>query len=89
MRNYQDWIREKKSNAKDFDDSDLSKQFIPYFESGQRIIVTSYGEVKRGYVGVTTGWKPCFLLMNNTRSMGSSDTLSDKDEIVGTVKKWR
>jgi hypothetical protein len=90
MRNYQDWLREKKNREKDFDDSDLSKQFIPYFESGQRIIVkTSYGETKRGYVGVTTGWKPCFLLMNNTRSMGSSDTLSDKDEIVGAVKKWR
>jgi hypothetical protein len=90
MRNFEDWLREKKSRIPNFDDSDLSKQFIPYFCSGQRIIVkTRYGETKRGYVGVTTGWKPCFLLMHNTRAIGSSTLLMDGDQIIGTVKKWR
>jgi hypothetical protein len=89
MSDYQDWLREKKHNGKDFDDSNLSKQFIPYFESRQRIIVKSkYGGEARGYVGVTTGWKPCFLLMHNTRSIGSSYCLSDADEIISTVEKW-
>jgi hypothetical protein len=35
-----------------------------------------------GYVGLTTGWQPCFLLMRNSRAFGSSDTLEDGRDVV-------
>jgi hypothetical protein len=90
MKNFQDTCnRRRVTYGKQFSTSELAPQFIPYFESGQRIIVkTHYGETLRGYVGITTGWRPCFLLMNNTRSVGSSNCLAASDEIVGTVNKF-
>ncbi len=55
-----------------FNARDLDKRFIPAFESGERIRVKFYGEtVKTGTVGVTTGWKPVFLLMLSRRHHGS------------------
>jgi hypothetical protein len=44
-------------------------------------------ETKRGTVGVTTGWKPCFLLMLTKRSIGSSHTLSARDSILRTIRR--
>lgn len=36
-----------------------------------------------GFVGITTGWAPVFLLMHSVRARGSSDTLNpDRDKIV-------
>jgi len=78
-----------------FDPSQLVTTFVPHFESGQRIIVVTEwddgqkSDERRGYVGITTGWRPAFLLVNNTRSMGSSDVLGPNDRIVGTVDKYR
>ena len=72
------------------DRSELAPQFAHYHQTGQRIIVkTRHGETLRGYVGRTTGWKPVYLLMNNTRSMGSSNTLTADDQIIGTLNKYR
>lgn len=31
----------------------------------------------RGYVGITTGWKPAFIRIHNKRSMGGSDILTE------------
>ena len=83
--NYLDYVnRKQKEYPETFDPSNLAKKFRGYFESGARIKVkTSYGEEMTGTVGVTTGWRPVFLLMRTKRSMGSSITLSEKDEIVG------
>jgi hypothetical protein len=65
------------------DYSDISKQFIPYYENGSRIKVKfSYGEIKSGTIGKTTGWKPVFILMLTSRSTGSSYVLTDKEKIV-------
>jgi len=88
---YQEYIeRKQKEYGAKFNSCDLAPQFIRYYENRQRVIVkTHYGETIRGYVGITTGWKPCFILLKNVRSIGSSETLSDKDEIVGTVNKYR
>jgi hypothetical protein len=86
-RSFADFIQKKKTEFKDkFDDSGLAKKFIPYYENQNRIEVDVHGEgLKRGRVGVTTGWKPAFLLVLTSRSMGSSITLSDKDKIVREV----
>lgn len=74
----------------ELDESDLAPQFEPYYRSGQRIIVrTSYGEVLRGYVGKTTGWRPCYLLLAKRNSISSSELLSKQDTIIGTVNKYR
>lgn len=88
MSKYTDLIkRKKKEFGEKFDGSGLAENFIPYYNSGERVEVEfSYGEIKRGTIGITTGYKPCFLLMLNKRSMGSSWTLSDKDKIVKVVK---
>lgn len=80
--------------GKEFDPSDLAPQFIPYFENGDRIEVDFYwkGEVihtARGTVGVTTGWKPVFLLMPRRDSTGSSETLGVDDRIVKVTPNRR
>ena len=82
-RNYKEYVDNKlKQYGSKFDTSDLNEEFIPYFENGERIIVKfSYGEVRRGTIGVTTGHKPCFLLMLTKRSLGSSYTINKLDEI--------
>ena len=86
MKNYNDYVNFKKQYyGKKFDYSDLSKQFVDYYENQWRIEIKTNGEIKRGRVGISTGWKPSFLLMLTTRSLGSSYLLSDKDEIIKVV----
>ena len=75
--------RKKIEHGKKFSATNLAKQFIPYYENGERITVRfGYGETKRGTIGITTGWQPVFLLMLTKRNTGSSHTLSKKDKIV-------
>lgn len=60
-----------------FDPSDLRPEFAPFLHTGQRIAVTIAGEVWTGTVGITTGWRPAFLLMPQRNSTGSSNLLTD------------
>lgn len=81
--NYETYIKRKQAEyGAKFDPSDLDSRFAPFLGSNKRIKVKAYGEVKAGTVGVTTGWKPVFLLMANSRSRGSSFTLGKDCEIV-------
>ena len=82
-RNYKEYVDNKmKRYGIEFDTSDLNENFIPYFESGERVTVKfSYGEIKRGTIGISSGWKPIFLLMLTKRSSGSSYTINKLDEI--------
>lgn len=92
MRNYQEYLsRKHKEYGDKFDASNLDTRFIRYFESGQRIKVTICDMTLTGTVGVTTGWKPCFLLMRTRRSIGSCWTLgaSDKIEAVQVGKTYQ
>ncbi len=90
---YKTYIARKMNEyGKEFNPKDLAVQFIPYYESGQRVEVgfvsSSTGKVyetKRGTIGVTTGQQPVFILMLTKRSMGSSYTLSAKDKIIKVV----
>jgi len=87
MRSYQEYIaRKKREFGNKFDDSELNPEFIPFFESGERIEVDFGYEVKRGTIGVTTGWRPCFLLMLTRRSRGSSYTIGKNDKILQVVR---
>jgi len=89
MTKYENHIAMKKLEyGNKFSAIDLDKRFIKYFNSGQRIKVTfSYGESESGTVGVTTGWKPVFLLIKTTRSLGSS-TFLNKSIIKIEVPKY-
>jgi len=84
MTKYTEYILRKKSEfGSKFDSSELNKRFIKHFNSGKRIGVKfNYGETKRGTIGVTTGWKPVFILMLTSRSMGSSHTIGKKDKVI-------
>lgn len=87
MRDFQETLaRKKKEHGEKFDPQDLAVQFIPYFENEKRIEVDFGYEKKRGTVGITTGWKPGFLLMLTKRSMGSSYTLRSTDKIVRIIR---
>lgn len=74
-----------------FDRSTLCQQFVYAYNTGARVEVAfanDKGEVyetKRGTIGVTTGWKPVFLLMLTARSTGSMYTLGQHDKITGVV----
>jgi hypothetical protein len=57
-------------------------QLIPYLHSGKRVEVkTGYGEILRGFIGITSGWIPVFLLVRTKRSLGSIWTL-DKNTVI-------
>lgn len=94
MRKFADWRRQAQAKHGDrLSTSDLAVGFIYYFENGDRIKVrTTYpsGEVyeRSGTVGITTGWRPVFLLMHRSNAHGSSDVLNAKDQIIA-VKRGR
>jgi len=74
--------------------SELHEKFRRYFLSHQRVKVRAYypesGEsyTRTGRVGKTTGWRPAFLLMHRSSDRGSSDVLSERDEVVA-IKRGR
>lgn len=78
-----------------FDSSKLAPQFWPFFRTGTRIRV-NFGyrladgswEELTGTVGITTGWRPTFLLMRRCTDRGSPWVLGVKDRIVA-VKEGR
>ena len=84
MRSFKQYInRKQRKYGEEFDDSDLSKQFVEYYENERRIEVDfGNGEIKRGRIGISTGWKPIFLLMLKSNSTGSCYTLTDKCKIL-------
>lgn len=86
MRSFATYITNKEKqfakSSHPFDRSKLDPRFVKYYENGDRIKVTIYGVVKTGTVGITTGWKPVFLLLRDRRSVGSSDILDAGVELV-------
>jgi hypothetical protein len=82
--------RKRAEYGEKFDPSALEPVFIPYFESQARIeVVTKYPEgeayKRRGRVGVTTGWRPTFLLMHRISDVGSGDVLGPNDKVVKEI----
>lgn len=81
--------RRRKEYARHFDSSKLFERWIPAYNSGERIRVRfPDGETKTGTVGVTFGWIPRFLLVRNSRSLGSSDVL-DGNVVFSSSKVGR
>lgn len=87
--NFQDYLSRKRHEyGEKFDVSHLDDRFVRYFQTGERIKVEIYGEVKHGTVGVTTGWRPAFLLMARSNCIGSTEILDAKARIL-CVQKGR
>lgn len=89
---YEQYLARKRAQyGSKFDPSELAPQFVPYFgKGGPRIRVRrtyANGETRErtGTVGVTTGWRPAFLLMHRSTDHGSSDVLG-RDDVIVAVK---
>ena len=74
--------RKRREYGVRFDPSELHEKFRPFFESGERIRVENGDFIRTGIVGVTTGWKPTFMLKYRSNAYGSSDLLGAYDEVV-------
>ncbi len=87
-RDFNAYIARKRGEyGSKFDSSNLAKQFIPFFENQKRIkVLDRWGDTLTGTVGITGGWKPTFLLMRRSNAIGSSTTLSTKDQIIAVKK---
>lgn len=69
------------------DTSELDPRFTDYYRTGQRVEVTyDDGTTERFYVGKSTGWRPVYLKIHNTRSLGGSPIGKyERDSIVSIV----
>lgn len=84
MTKYEELIQRKRAEYGDrFDPSDLNPGMVEYFNAGSRVRVRfDCGEEKTGRIGVTTGWRPVFLLMLSSRARGSSWTIGPKSRVT-------
>jgi hypothetical protein len=81
--NFTEYLTRKRAEyGERFDPSELDPRFAPYLGTQTRIKVETCGTVKTGTVGVTTGWRPVFLLMHNRRCVGSSWTLTSSSRLL-------
>ena len=90
MTRYEELITRKRAQYGDkFDPSELAPQFVEAFNRGQscRVAVPAFsgepGKKSWGHIGVTTGWRPVFLLMRSSRCYGSSYVLKSDTPIIG------
>jgi len=67
---------------------DAAGQFKPWFH-GPRIKVAGPWGTRFGTVGMTTGWRPAFLLMHRSSDIGSSDLLGPDDHVVAVQRNGR
>lgn len=87
--------RWKQRHGDKLDLSRLHEKFRKYYLSDERVKVRAYypesGEsyTRFGRVSTTTGWKPGFLLMHRSSDIGSSDLLSESDEVVAVQRGGR
>jgi hypothetical protein len=65
-----------------FDASELVSAFARFHGTGQRIRVVNGDFIRTGRVGMTTGWRPAFLLMHRSSDHGSWDVLGPRDVIT-------
>lgn len=60
------------------DYSKLDKRFEYAHDNNYRIEITyEWGEKERGYIGLSTGWKPCWLLIKRSNSFGGGALLQE------------
>ena len=81
---YADYCKIKKLEFGDkFNTANLNRNFVYWFDNQTRVkVLTSYGEVITGRIGVTTGCKPSFMVMSKSNSIDSSDLITLDDKVI-------
>jgi hypothetical protein len=86
FRNYADLVEYfKRQHGDRFDDSELYSQFRPWVGYRGRIEISGEHFANRrrtGYLGVTSGWRPAFMLVSRSNATGSSDLLRRDDHVI-------
>lgn len=57
---------------------------LPYFGT-RRVEVTGPWGVRRGRIGITTGWGPALILIPNANARGSGDVLEPEDKVTAII----
>jgi hypothetical protein len=73
-----------------FDASDLDIRFFQDIAGAPNARVKvqfPHGEIVWGFVSVTTGWKPTFILLRRIGQVGSSDALGPDCQILDRKRK--
>lgn len=60
------------------------EHLIKYF-GRRRVEVTGPWGVRRGRIGITTGWGPALLLIPNATARGSCDVLNPEDKVTAII----
>ena len=86
------YVRERTRNASRFSTINLPLKFVKFWEKGSTVrIKIERGEnfkyTECGFVGVSVGWEPSFLLVRSVKTRGSIVLLCETDRIVG-VREW-
>lgn len=72
-----------------FTEANLADQFRTYFNGPRIEVVTRYPDgsewVRRGVVGMSTGFAPVFLLISRRNALGSSDVLGAGDTVARVI----
>lgn len=69
------------------DTSELDPRFAEYHRNGQRVEVAyDDGTTERFYVGISTGWRPVYLKIKNTRSMGGEALGRYEREHIASIR---
>lgn len=90
MTKYDQYVSRKIAEYGDrFDAGDLAPNFVRWFNEGARIRVRTDNYVRTGTVGVTTGWRPTFILMHRSSDHGSWDVLSTSDAVIAVQRGGR
>ena len=81
------WIDDKKLRWREsFVPPEGSETLARYCGSEQRVEVDNDGHIVRGFVGITTGWKPSFILLRTKRSIGSWILLGANTKVLKVLK---
>ena len=83
---WEQWLTRKRVEHGDkFVPPTNAELLAPYLHTGQRVEVVMHDTVQRGFIGITTGWKPIFILLRTKRSTGSWMTLGGNVRIVNQL----
>jgi hypothetical protein len=77
--------RKRREWGERFDSCELRAvdvRIVQAYGSHARIRVAGPAGTRTGTVGITTGWKPAFILMHRSSDIGSGDALSMRDVVT-------
>jgi len=72
------------------DKSELNPRATQFYKSGERVeIIYSDGEKTRCYIGKSTGWKPVYLEVKKSNSMGGGALYLPENATIRGVGRYR